>query len=71
MALDNVNDVFAKLASLVDEENAAHNPKELAAVTAGLALGRIIVTDLRRIADAQEGLWRAAEEANRIAGERK
>lgn len=62
MALDDINGMFAKLAGMIDETDATKNPKELAAVTAGLALARTIVTDLRRIADSQEII---ADEAKR------
>ena len=52
--MDNINNIFAKLAGMIDETDATKNPKEFAAVTAGLALARVVVTDLRRIADALE-----------------
>lgn len=52
MALDDINKVFANLAGIINEEN--DDPKIVAAATLGLMLMRVIVTDLRRIADAQE-----------------
>jgi hypothetical protein len=69
MPLDNINDVFAKLAGMVSEPEDDADEKDLiafAAATAGLALARIIVTDLRRIADAQEAI--ATEYARVQAG---
>lgn len=63
--LDNIDTAFAKLAGMIDEEKAAESPKEHAAVIAGLALARIVVTDLRRIADAQEAMAEAYKNAIR------
>lgn len=54
MPLDDINNMFAKLAGMIDETDAHKNPKEFAAVTVGVALARTVVTDLRRLADAQE-----------------
>jgi len=56
MPLDDINNLFAKLSGMIDDKDAHKNPKEFAAVVAGLALARVIVTDLRRIADAIEKL---------------
>lgn len=59
--MDNIENVFAKLAGMIDENSASKNPKEFAAVVAGLALARIIVTDLRRIADALETIAKSLD----------
>lgn len=54
--LDNIDSMFVKLAGMIDEKDAHKNPKEFAAVTAGLALARVVITDIRRIADALENI---------------
>jgi hypothetical protein len=68
MPLDDINTTFAKLACMIDDKDAAKSPKEFAAAVAGLALARIVVTDLRRLADAQESMAHSVKAIARLRG---